>query len=304
MRWLLLLSLLLTGCNVSLPGRGAVSSPAPRPTATVKPAEGVSSGATAPAVVDLRTVNWEQIITNEPGIQHPRRPDFAPANAGPYVEANGDGGFALLSNIVFGDFSGDGAIEAVIPCDSGGTGGTFLALVYAPGPGGPVFVGPINGYKLGLSIANGALVVKQPLYADWNANCCPSGISEATYTLQGATLRQTGIKEDGLPEMRKPTVEEFYRLLNDKQYQQAYNFLSPAFQAANPYSSWSAGYQNTVSIQATVGNPTDTVPITLVATERGASGNVTRRFTGSWRVTWSAQRMQWVLDSAQITEQR
>ena len=95
----------------------------------------------------------------------------------------------------------------------------------------------------------------------------------------------------------------FYQALNDKQYEDAYAFLSPAFQAANPFERWKAGYANTRSIEvetAPGASPSEVLILLTAVDARPGGGTVTQRFKGSWMLLWHAERQRWVLDKARI----
>lgn len=278
------------------PPTRAPATPASKPaTATVRPAG------------DLRALDWSRVIANDPTLDHPLVPDFG-INLGPYVEVRttggpGPAGYAMTqaSEIVFADLDGDGKEEAVIQLFSGGTAGSIGLLVYRWRDGQPLLVTYMAGYKLRLWTDGGQLVVREPVYAGWEANCCPSGFSETRYRLQADTLVQLSRTDGGNAEARSLTVEEFYSRLDRKQYREAYSFLSPSFQAANPFATWSAGYANTLSIAAAISDlPDGRVGVVLTATDRTASGEVTRTWKGDWRLVWSSGARQWLLDQANI----
>ncbi|GIW09752.1 MAG: hypothetical protein K6U89_04420 [Chloroflexi bacterium] len=292
----------------SPPGRPTASPTAlAAATSTPRPGQTPTPGR-SPATVNLRTVDWNAVISQEPALLHPQPPDYL-AGQGPFIEFKTPGsipGFADLQGIIYGDISGDGREEAIIPIVSGGTAGTVGFLVYAAGDREPIFATALTGYKLGARVSNGQLIVLEPIYAGWEGNCCPSGISETRYRLVGATLDRLARTESGLPEAIPATVERFYQLISERQLRDAYTFLSPEFQAANPYDRWSAGFANTSEVQAEAalvpGQNAATVNLTV--TERTPSGQSTRRFRGRWNLIWSSQARQWLLHEAQISEVR
>lgn len=98
-------------------------------------------------------------------------------------------------------------------------------------------------------------------------------------------------------------VEQFYVELQGQAYRQAYAFLSPRFQSANPFAAWVAGYANTLSFEWRT-YPTDipsAVRVDLISSDLTASGTTTRYFTGVWNVVRGPAPGGWVLDSASIT---
>lgn len=287
--------------------------PAGSPTATGTVRAGAAVTSTSTAVrntsnVNLRTADWSTIITQESALNHPQPPDSQPG-MGPFVEFRTPGtipGFADLQDIIYGDISGDGREEAIIPVVSGGTAGTVGYLIYFAGDREPVFATARTGYKLGARTNNGNLVVLEPIYSGWEANCCPSGISETRYRLVGSTLDRLSRDENGIPETIPLTVERFYQLINEKQLRDAYAFLSPEYQAANPFDRWAEGFASTAEVQAEAAlvPGQNAATVTITSTERTASGQSTRRFNGRWNVIWSSPARQWLLNQAQINEVR
>ena len=279
--------------------------------ATVATGGGSRPTATRPAATgSLRGVDWETVLKTDPKLEYdPSVPTFGQP-LGPYVRLRGVApsglieGHGVTSKVLYGDFSGDGREEAVISLFSGGTAGDVGLLIYREIDGQPVLMTGLPGYKVSATIENGELRVRQPLYGDNDANCCPSGVEETAYRLQGDRLaRVRDPLSRGIPEMKRPVVERFYQLLAAKDYRQAYEQLSPAYRAARPYDQWAAGFQTTQSVTATVTDrPDGTVGVDLTATDRTASGTVTRRYTGAWTLVWSPERKQWLMDKGVLTE--
>jgi hypothetical protein len=251
-------------------------------------------------------VDWNTFLAQDPNLEHPDAPDLGNPNLGPYVERKqGDNveadGYALTANILYADLTGDGADEAIITLFSGGTAGNIGLLIYGPGPAEPVLITALGGYKLFAQADEGQLVVTQPVYGKWDGNCCPGGFNETRYQLEDNKLKATASKTEGYPEARLPTVELFYSLLNNKQYEEAYAFLSPAFQAINPFEQWRAGYQNTESIEIEAAENFDgSIAVTLTSVEQTPNGNVTRRYEGTWTLIWSNDASQWLLNKGEF----
>ena len=279
--------------------------------ATAAPSGGSRPTATRPATASsLRGLDWETVLKTDPKLEYdPSVPTYGQP-LGPYVRLRGVApsglieGHGVTSNILYGDISGDGREEAVIPLFSGGTAGIVGYLVYRDIDGQPVLMTGLPGYKVNATIANGELRVSQPLYGANDANCCPSGVEETAYHLQGDRLAR--VREPvsrGIPEMKRPVVERFYQFLAAKDYRQAYEELSPSYKAARPYDQWAAGYQTTQSVTATATDrPDGTVGVDLTATDRTASGTVTKRYTGYWTLVWSPEKKQWLMDKGVLTE--
>jgi hypothetical protein len=146
------------------------------------------------------------------------------------------------------------------------------------------------------------LVIVQPYYVGFEANCCPSAIVRTLNTVQGNRL-VTLTTETGPNDVQEPTVWSFYAALGDKRFDEAYEFLSPAQKASNPFDRWKAGYANTQSIEVETspGATPNEVQIKLTSVDsRPGGGAVTQRFTGTWTLIWSAEQKRWLLDKASI----
>ena len=50
-------------------------------------------------------------------------------------------------------------------------------------------------------------------------------------------------------DVQEPTVWSFYQAISERRYEDAYEFFSPAFKAANPFDRWKDGYATTQSIE-------------------------------------------------------
>jgi hypothetical protein len=271
---------------------------------------GVSRSADA-AGTPLRQVDWQQTLASDPRITVDPAAFQLPGVTGPYVliapqsmGADTLEGYALIDDAAFADLDGDGAEEAIIPVASGGTAGLLGIMLYHEDASGPRLVLVETGYKLSFTIEGSQLVLYQPNYVGFEPNCCPSSMTRTTTTLQGNSLVPwaTEIEPNDVQEM---TVSAFYRALSDRQYDDAYRFLSPTYQANNPFEVWKAGYATTQSIEvetATGAAPTD-VLIELTAVDRRAGGGtVMQRFRGSWTLVWSGEQKRWLLDRARIQQ--
>ncbi len=210
-------------------------------------------------------------------------------------------GVPQLEEIVYGDFDGDCTEEAAVPLFSGGTAGNVGFLVYDLPEGStlPTLATWGEGYKLLLAADSGLLIVSNALYNGWEPNCCPSGISYEGYRLHNGKLILVSAASEGLNELRAETVTHFYTLLQERNFADAYAFLSPTFQAANPFATWEAGYANTESIVATAtADPTVTnrIAVTLEVNERLSSGVTrVRHYSGYWDLSWDSEAPGWLL---------
>ena len=269
----------------------------------------LASAAVARAVgTPLRQVEWEAVLASEPGLTYADEPLFPASSFRRFVSlSSGDGdvaGYPSLEDIDYGDLDGDGAEEAIIPLFSGGTAGTVGLLLYREGPDRPKLILGRDGYKLGMRIEGGRLILSEPSYVGFEPNCCPSASTIATFRLVGDRLeRQTFEVEPN--DAQEVTVYGFYAALSDGNLADAYEFYSPALKAANPFDRWREGYRDTLRLEVDTrsGPAPNVVAVDLSATDRvPGGGTVTRRFTGTWTVIWSPEARRWLLEKAQIAE--
>jgi hypothetical protein len=252
---------------------------------------------------DVHNLNWKSVLQNDPDLES------RPASGGGtvsdiFVRYKGDqvAGEPDLQGITYGDLDADGHEEAVVPLHSGGTAGVVGFLVYGFETPTPRIRVAMGGYKLAPVIEGDQLRVTTPVYAGWEPNCCPSALKTTVYRLQGSTLSAVSERREPFAGARLLTVERFYDLLQARQYQEAYQFLSPTFQTANPFPAWSGGFATTqrITVNATE-NADGTIGITLSVVERRSGGvDEARRFTGRWSLVYSNDRNQWLLDRAEI----
>jgi hypothetical protein len=210
-------------------------------------------------------------------------------------------GYPQLDGIIYVDMDGDKIEEAAFPLFSGGTAGNLSFLVYKQASPAPKLVAWDTGYKLGLKLEQGKLVAGSALYAGWEPNCCPSGFSYITYTLENNKLVKSAARTEGIIEAQPETINQFYQLINDKKLDSAYKMLSQTYQKANPYNTWSAGFTNTVKVEvetSPVPGVANTVQIKITSVDKG---NVTKTFSGTWKLEWGGEK-GWLLNVADIKE--
>lgn len=248
----------------------------------------------------IRSTNWNSVITTDPALTH------EVIGGEQYVTVIGSpsavSGYPLIGQVVYGDFDNNCVEEAALPLNSGGTAGLTGYLVYRAGAPKPHLIASGDGYKLALSVSAGApgarLVVTNAVYAGWEPNCCPSGLSHTTYRLVGDVLTVVSTTSEGFPAMQTATVEQFYTYLSSHDFASAYAMFSPAFQATHPFAAFKAGYNNTVSFTTTVSaapTPANRVLVTIQAVERKAGGGtVNHTYTGNWDLIWGGSG--WLLD--------
>lgn len=279
------------------------NAPATTVAATTAPA--ASTTVSVAQAQAIRQTKWETVLKADPKLKN----EPVPSLSGAFqvtVKGADVGGNPLLDKIIYVDMDGDGIEEAALTLNSGGTAGAIGFLIYKQATPAPLLTAWQSGYKLGLSNEKGKLLVTQAIYGGWEPNCCPSGLSYTTYALKNNNLAVTAERSEGLDGSQALAVEQFYTLLSEKKLDAAYKLLSAAYRAANPYAAWSAGYANTrkIIVEATAQpNDSSTVNINLTATDATAGGGeVTKRFSGSWKVTWDSTARSWVLSNPAIKE--
>lgn len=261
----------------------------------------------------LRGVDWSAVLAADSRWTYQPQEPGASTPVGPRVTwPNVVAGMAVISSITFGDLDGDGNEEAVIPLASGGTAGGTGALVYTSGPSGPTLVGPDSfygsfGYKTGAQVRKGKLQVSNVVGAGFEPNCCFSGLQTRTFAMVGGQLVQQGAPtETGVAAARPYTVEVFYQRINARQFEAAYSFLTAAAQAREPFAGWKAGFDTTVSVEASADatngdDVTKPVRFTLRAIDKRPDGtSFERSFAGTWTLVYSTERHQWLLDVAEV----
>jgi hypothetical protein len=267
----------------------------------------------------LQAVDWLAVLAAEPGTQ--ADPDCPPMPGGRVpclsVPMGGDlmVGYPLVDNVLYGDLDGDGRDEAVIQLFSGGTAGVIGFLVYRQAEPRPRLVTSQSGYKVGLRIVDRQLVVDQPYYFGGDPNCCPTALNRTPYRLVGDALvggAETWLLPANDQAERPLTLAEvvvhgFYNALSRSALRDAYDFLTPRLQAANPFDAWAGGYLNTESIdvETGAGASANEVTVAIQAVNRTPyDSRETRRFAGTWRLTPSATApLGLLLDQAAITPQ-
>ena len=267
------------------------------------------SHAVSAAGLPLRQVDWLTVLKNDPAVTVDPTAYSLPGTYKPFVEVAAPrapegtlSGYALIDDVIYGDLDATGSEEAIVLVDSGGTGGLLGFLVYREADPVPSLMLVRTGYKLGVVVEGNKLVIHEPNYVGFEANCCPSSISHTTNVLDGDRLVPVATEIEP-NDVQEPTVWHFYLALTEKRYQDAYEFYSPTYQAANPFDQWRAGFANTQSIEVETspGRTPSEVLVQLTAVDsRPGGGTITRRFKGTWSLIWSAEKRRWLLDKASI----
>lgn len=150
----------------------------------------LASAGRAHAVADadpFAHADWNAILRNDRGLS---------------VVKLGDAGSARYTcvdapHVVSGCYTGgassgkvNGTWLAAIPIDGMGTGGIMTILLYVWRDNRAHRLTALGVYKCVAGIENGRLVVKQPVYATGEGNCCATHHSITTYTLAGGKLVQ------------------------------------------------------------------------------------------------------------------
>jgi len=269
----------------------------------------VGTGSVQAASVPIRQVDWITVLKNDEAVTIDPTAYQLPGSYKPFVNVAAPGspdgtlgGYALIDDVIYGDLDGMGGEEAIVMIDSGGTGGLLGFLVYRQADPYPALALVYTGYKIGVRVESNTVVIHEPNYVGFEANCCPSSTTRTVNVLDGDRL-VTLTTETEPNDVQEPTVWSFYQAISEKRYDDAYGFYSPGFQAANPFAQWKAGYANTQSldVETSAGRTPSEVLVQLTATDsRPGGGTVTRRYKGSWTLIWSGEQKRWLLDKASI----
>jgi len=261
----------------------------------------------AAAGTPLREVDWDVVLLNDPTITAEVKklggldvvhvqiplPDGLPLE-----------GDVIDGGIKYGDLDGDGDDEAVVHVFGGPSAISWGFMLYHEDTPAPRRILVRAGLEIGADIQDGHLVITDARFHGFERPCCPSADIITTAALNGDQL--VPLSTEIRPRNNQPdTVEEYYYKLSQRKYEDAYGFLSPSFQANNPFESWRAGYANTEKLMARTGRgatPTE-VGVALTSTERQSDGSlVTHEYRGTWSVIWSDAKTQWLLDDAKIEQ--
>ena len=105
------------------------------------------------------------------------------------------GGQFVQSSVIYGDLTGDGVEEAVVPIASGGTLGNIAYVVLTQTDGGVMQLfastpDPESAGGVDVSVENGQLVETRPIYGPTDPNCCPSQLRTTIYAWDGSKFAQ------------------------------------------------------------------------------------------------------------------
>ena len=298
--------------NIRWPGRASGRAVLVLLAVVVAASAVLSFGGSRPASaagVPLRQADWLTVLENDPAVTIDPTAYSLPGAYRPFVEVAAPrapggtlSGYALVDDVIYADLDGDGAEEAIVLVDSGGTGGLLGFLLYREADPAPRLALVRSGYKLDITIDGDKVAIDEPNYVGFEANCCPSSTTRTLNVLEGDRL-VTLATETEPNDVQEPTVWAYYMTLADRRYEDAYQFLSPAYQAANPFGPWKAGFAETerVEVETSAGRTPSEVAIQVTATDRRpGGGTITQRFRGTWILIWSAEKKRWLLDTASI----
>ena len=262
----------------------------------------------AAAGTPLREVDWAAVLLNDPTITAELK------NRGGldviHVQVPMPDGYPLEGDVLshgginYGDLDGDGADEAVIHVFGGPSAKSFGFMLYHEDSPAPRRILVRTGLDVGADIQDGHLLITDARFNGFEHPCCPSADMVTSAALDGDQL--VPLSTEIRPRNVQPdTVEAFYQALSERKYEDAYQFLSPSFQANNPFESWKATYANTEKLLARTGSgatPTE-VAVALISTERQADGSlITHEYRGTWSVIWNPEKTRWLLDEATIEQ--
>jgi hypothetical protein len=134
------------------------------------------SAATALAS-DIRHADVKQFLLRDPQVS---------AGIKETIRVGHGGG---IDRLVYGDLTGDGQADVVVPVFSGGTAGDIAFYVLSEQGGVLHAIKRSNEeYKIGAAIVRGRLQISRPFYRGSDPNCCPSYLEVTTYRFDGKRL--------------------------------------------------------------------------------------------------------------------
>ncbi|MEZ5233373.1 MAG: hypothetical protein R2749_11805 [Acidimicrobiales bacterium] len=221
---------------------------------------------------------------------------------GPYITISGGAaGYVAPEAAQLTDLSRDGHDEAVIPlvaADGTGTG----VLVLTPTDGPPALVGNdafYGSFGVGtrVTVESGEFVLRHFVGGGWEPACCLSGEVTRRFRSDGTTMIEAAAPlEVGNPAAKGFTIDRFYLLLGQKNYDAANLLLTEAERNRTAVSQWPSWWQSaaqmTVNILDTPRDD-DMVPYRLViattdgriAAWRGAAGLTYNPTLHSWQIS-------------------
>jgi hypothetical protein len=138
-----------------------------------------SAGDTIPG--QLRRANLKPLLLS--------RPEVSPSIKRLIRNYNGPFGGIATPSISYGDITGDGRSEVVVPIFSGGTAGDIAYYVLGVVGGRVRMLRAVNDtYKVVVSIRSGKVVERVPIFGPRDPNCCPSRVTTTVFRWNGSRL--------------------------------------------------------------------------------------------------------------------
>jgi hypothetical protein len=135
------------------------------------------AGAASALAADIHHANVKRFLLRDPQVA-PRVKET--------IRLGHGGG---IDRLVYGDLTGDGQADVVVPVFSGGTAGDIAFYVLSEQGGVLHAIKRSNReYKIGVRIVRGRLQVARPYYRSYDPNCCPDYIEVTTYRFDGQHL--------------------------------------------------------------------------------------------------------------------
>jgi hypothetical protein len=142
-----------------------------------------ATAAAAPPARNLRRADLRALVLHDPAVSAANR---RLAREGPGM----DGGIDR-TGVSYGDLTGDGRADVVVPLFSGGTAGDIAYFVYAEVDGRVRDILPVNDvYQVGVRITDHRLVERLPRFRRNDPNCCPSFVTTTVYRWNSGRLVQ------------------------------------------------------------------------------------------------------------------
>ncbi len=259
----------LVGCVLLAACGGRVvqpqGGPAPKVTqSTVQVTSSSEATAKSGGSSSLRpidAVRWREVVGTLKGVEvDETKPAMAPF--GPWVTVSGAtaAGYLDDTNVLLADLSRDGKNEAIlrlVGADQLGVG----VVVFTAGESGPELVGDASfydsfGHNTRATIEAGDLVLRHDVGTGWEPACCYSGELTRRFRSDKQTMLESAAPlEIGNPEARGFTLDHFYWLLGQKNYDGAGFFLTDAERVRTSASQWPAWWalaaQMTVNMLST-----------------------------------------------------
>ena len=159
--------------------------------ALVALAAGCSDGEETPSPTETPVVDPTATATPEGPTPTPA-PDIRDEDLTQQAELRdflaSSGGEVDPRKIEYGDLTGDGVEDAVVPVASGGEGGDIAVFVLGYQPDGLQVLLRLESARLRAKIEDGGLETLGPSFAEGDPRCCPSQFLRTFYVWDGSAL--------------------------------------------------------------------------------------------------------------------